>query len=64
MDVASADRRPDGSIHLDADPGLRATIHQWAIRLSQCKGYGLDDKRANVRSARSVIRQINPKAQF
>ena len=53
--------RRDGSLHLDADAALVATVHQWAILLTRTEGSSLADTRANVRSGRSVIRQINPR---
>lgn len=59
--VKGAPRRADQSIHVDADPALAATVHQWALILTRTEGATLADTRANVRSGRSVIRQINPR---
>lgn len=59
--IASGTLRRDGSLHVDADPALVATVHQWAIVLTRTEGKDLADTRANVRSGRSVVRQINPR---
>lgn len=53
--------RADGSLHIDADPALAESVHQWALELTYAKGVDLADTRANVRSGRSVVRQINPR---
>lgn len=51
--------RADGSLHVHANPALRATLHQWAVELTYERGPDEDERRANVRSARSVIRQVS-----
>lgn len=56
--ITSGEPRADGSLHVEANDALAATIHQWALLLSYDKGENENDRRANVRSARSVIRQI------
>lgn len=53
--------RKDGSLHIDAGPALVETVNQWAHELTYARGTDLADTRANVRSGRSVIRQINPR---
>lgn len=59
--VRDAHPRKDGSLHLTADPALTQTIHRWAIELTRAEGASISDTRANVRSGRSVIRQITPR---
>jgi hypothetical protein len=59
--VLSEKVRADGSLHLDADAALVETVHQWALELTYAPGVDLADTRANVRSGRSVVRQINPR---
>jgi hypothetical protein len=53
--------RADGSVHIDADAALVETVHQWAIQLIRAEGPTLADTRANVRTGRSIVRQINPR---
>lgn len=60
--AAVPEARADGSIRVDANEGIAASLHQWALRLTYEDGSSEDDRRANVRSARSVIRQIDPRA--
>lgn len=60
-EIKGGKTRGDGSLHLDADSALVETVHQWAIELTRTEGKDLADTRANVRSGRSVIRQINPR---
>lgn len=59
--VLNGSHRADGSLHVDAAPALVETVHQWALELTYRKGVDLADTRANVRTGRSVVRQINPR---
>lgn len=50
--------RADGSLHIEGNDALAATVHQWALILQTSPAPDEIERKANIRTAKAVIRNV------